>query len=508
MNRRRGVLATLAALLVLGGTGYGVNQIVSGGGPPPPPGSANVFVDGGSGTCQRAPTATAYNSASACSSLDAAYRAANPGDQVLVSCPGAASSCSYPDQDILHTSAKALSFTCRWGVTGQNAFNDGAVAQNLTGCITFAPQAGVSPIFDSISIHAPYVFLNGINLSIADNKGNIAMQNLNGAGATCDVPNTETDIIVKDMTATQFFMKGTAYASLINDTFNGINWNNGSDGSHSSAVTRCNNADPLGATMHTNHIFLDGDTIENIIWDSSGEHLEGVHWWSCNYCVINRITLYNVGQYGLNFQGDQDMRQNVTVQNSVFYPACYPQNYTSTGGCNGILGPGNNGQSAVDMGQSNLYTTNHWVVRFNSFSYDDYPTGFSDSNPVADAQLYGNIMGHPNVGGGACAPRIARGLNYSYNVEVDAHNFGGAACGTNSTLVSFQTNFTTTMEKAYTSFHSATQQNYSPIAGSVSVDLLVPASLPGVPTADYLANPRPDVAATNVDAGAYEKQGS
>ena len=47
-------------------------------------GTANLWVDGGTGSCTRSATAVPYNRASACGTFDAAYQAASDGDLVLV----------------------------------------------------------------------------------------------------------------------------------------------------------------------------------------------------------------------------------------------------------------------------------------------------------------------------------------------------------------------------------------------------------------------------------------
>jgi hypothetical protein len=111
---------------------------ITGGAPPPgppPSGSANVWVDGGSGSCSRSASATTYVASSACNDLGSAYRAAHDGDTVGV--VGG----HYPAQEIDYSSGKsssgpAVTFVPSGGVTIDSV----SLGGNANGCIPAAPN--------------------------------------------------------------------------------------------------------------------------------------------------------------------------------------------------------------------------------------------------------------------------------------------------------------------------------------------------------------------------------
>jgi hypothetical protein len=134
------VFPVIAAIVVGGG---GVIAVSTGGPSAPPPATpsgdaANLWVDVNGGTCARQSAASAYGDAAACSSLNAAYSAASPGDVVAVKAG------SYAAQDVTATNK----------ISGPN--------------ITFRPATGETVSMTGLSVEASYGTYQDFDLNGAD----------------------------------------------------------------------------------------------------------------------------------------------------------------------------------------------------------------------------------------------------------------------------------------------------------------------------------------------------
>ena len=293
---------------------------------------------------------------------------------MVVTCPG--SSCSYPNQYIPQASAKPLTSKCRWGAT----FQDGTVAQNLTGCIHFVPDATKTVTLKNVSINAPYVYLDGFTLAgTRGTDGEIVIQNQPGGGP-CLVPNIYTDIIVRNVNAYNFFIKGAAYLSFVNDVFD-------------SQFSLANTVHECAQSPHpydTNHILFDRVTVKNVYWDGAGQHVEGIHWWNGDQVLITNSKFLNDAQFDINFDGDRGNLTHITVQNSIFDRTCSHQ--TFVGGCQAAQ---NNGLQALAMNNRDLrYQTSNNIFAYNSFPLTDWPI-FSSAGNMSNIRVFGSITEGP-----------------------------------------------------------------------------------------------------------------
>jgi hypothetical protein len=427
--------------------------------PPPPPAGSTLFVSpsgSDSGSCSQA---------APCQSFDRAYQVASPGSTVVVTCPG--SSCSYPDQTIASSSAKPLKYRCRWGA----AFQDGTVAQDLSGCIHFQPDQGKTVTVSNVSINAPYVYLDGFTLAGArGNDGEVIVQNQPGGGP-CLVPNSYTDIIVRNVNAYNFFIEGTAYLSFVDDVFDG-------QYALSNTVTACNQSPQ---PYDTNHVLFDGVTVKNVYWDAAGEHVEGIHWWDGDQVLITNSRFLNDAQFDINFDGDQGNLTHITVQNTIFDETCSHQNFA--GGCNG-----NNGEHAVSMNNRDThFQTAHNVFAYNSFPLDDWPQ-FSSAGNLSDIRVYGSVMEGPQ-NQYTCDSFTSIGVTFDHNI-FDTNQITPTPCGTTNSTGNNPANLYT----------NPANYDFTQRTGSPAIDF-IPSGI-AYPSSDIVDEPRPQHAAP--DAGSYE----
>jgi len=475
--------------------------IITGGTPPAPPlgtghqptwniGTIRYVSNTGSGsTC---------TTAAPCGSFDQAYRTANPGDTVMVRCNGGGA-CTYPTQTIFESSKKPLTSTCRYGTT----FQDGTVTENVSGCIHFIPETGSQPTLLNFASGVPYVALDSFNIGTPGNSdGDISALNRGGqpwpgdhAGApengsgngTCQSPNFYTDMIFINDLAHRFTFQGLQYVSIVNTIFDSSPPNNSSN-----QVENCwpRQGNPAFGGINDgfvpyqmNHLLFDHTTIHDMQFFLVGQHVEGIHWYSCSYCYITGMVQKNVGQYGIFFDGDRDNISNVTIENSVFDLVCSHPNPAQPGQC----------QHAIDFAHRDTrFTMQNNIVRFNSFNLTDGGVYFSSAGTQNSAHVYGNIMKGP--------PDSTSCNNYtSYGVVMDYNVFasGSTACGaTNSTSA---TNANTYVDPP--------SYDYQLLNCSTATANEVPTNVSGgIPATDITGRPRPD--GTAADAGAYEQCGS
>jgi chitodextrinase len=110
-------------------------------------GSANLWMDTNGGSCTRSATAAAWSDAVACSSLNAAYQAANPGDTIRVK------GGSYGDQDIGDRSSL--------GSTP----------------VVIRPAPGETATFSSLTVHSHDLTIDGGDASNTDEPNRFVVTN-------------------------------------------------------------------------------------------------------------------------------------------------------------------------------------------------------------------------------------------------------------------------------------------------------------------------------------------
>ena len=401
-----------------------------------------------------------------CASFDRAYRVAAPGSTVVVTCAG--SSCSYPDQTILNSSAKPLSSKCRWGA----GFQDGAVAQDLSGCIHFRPDAAKQVTLKNVSINAPYVYLDGFTLAgTRGTDGQIRIYNTPGGGP-CLVPNTYTDIIVRNVQAYNFFMWGVAYLSFVDDVFD-------------AQYALPNTMHECSQTPHpydNNHILFEGVTVKNVYYNALGQHIECLHVWNFDQFVLSGSKFLNCGTYDVSFDGDRGNLNHLTAFNDIFDDPCSHQFFAQ--GCNG---PTSSSSHAVNIGCSNPnFTAAHNHFSYSSFGEHEWPVASNYYGCTSDITTSASVMEGPQDQY-QCNGSLFNIMLYDHNV-FNTNQTSPTQCGATNSVGN-------PVSSLYT---DAANYDYSLRRGSPAIGF-VPKSRPRPPV-DINGDRRPP--GFNADAGA------
>ena len=282
----------------------------------PPAASANLWVDPNGGSCARSSTPTPYVDAAACSSFQAAYKAALPGDLVLVK------SGSYVLQVIDRGTAKAAApGSC-------NAFQPDAstpAAGTTAGCITIEPGPGETVSIAGVWTNAAYLRLSGFRvlggLSIVARSAT-----RNGISDSCDSTYGH-DIIAQNLTVDgqfdgvngngTFSLIGTHNVSLVADLF-GNALSSGSAGS----VNQWK--DCTGTTTYSQaaNNMLAGSTIHDFVeTTTSAAHMECIHDDIATGPVAiigNRFENCNQQDISIETQTGSDVVGAIDIENNYF----------------------------------------------------------------------------------------------------------------------------------------------------------------------------------------------
>ncbi len=432
--------------------------------PPPPSNGSTLYVSpsgSDSGLCTQA---------APCLTFEWAYQVASPGSTVLVTC-GGASACSYPTQYLRQRYAKPAGSVCRWAET----FKDGATAQNLSGCVTFKPAAGVTPtITGGIDISVPYVLIDGLRTGLDPAGGNggilVGLDNSIG-GADCTSLQSH-DIILKNTVTNILTVDGAHYLYLVGGSYGPYN-------DHSSNIEPC--LDGAGNHFNTDHVAIDGATFHDYYVVTAGAHDECIHWQDTSQGILRNSRFLNCGQQDVSFQtrnfGYTHLRA-FTIENNYFDGACSHQ----PAPCGVVSG----GTTTLICSGSDLTAEDlqDFTIRFNSYASAGAPSFQTYGGCGANITMTGNIVSGP-WSTLSCTNDQTAGVTYLDNLF-----FNNIPCGTGN-LLNTNPATTYTNENAY---------DWTLKTGATAIDAIPPGIT--YPTTDITGTPRPQHAAP--DAGATE----
>jgi hypothetical protein len=437
---------------------------------------ANIWVaqngSDSSGSCTRSSSLIANpdtGGTSDCLTLSKAYQLASVGDTIGVGC-GGGTTCSYGYQTIFWANAKSAGSTCQYGAP----FPTSNVTQNLSGCIHYLPETGDTPTLSGMTINAPYVWID----SFTSTGGFTLFWDGNHGGGNCDQQKPNNEILSND-TFGGFYLGGVSQVYLIND-------NIGPTTDASNNIQPCDPAsiNNIGAYINTDHVAIIGGTIHDTTTSNPAGHIEGIHWQDTTYAYVARVKFTNNDQQDISFHphSSNDHLDHMLIENNIFDRPC--SNHGSPCGSIGAISWG------CDFG-----TLKDVTVRFNSYYGGDIFDGLWNGGAAKCAAIasYGNILDGSN-----CPTQVSSFtvITYTYNIFTNSPT---GCSGTNSAGNALSGIYVDPTYPAY---------NFTQKAGSPTVDFVPAGSVPAVPVIDIIGATRPDVVATSLDVGAYEKSNS
>lgn len=335
-----------------------------------PPAAANLWISSVGGSCTRSATPTAFNPATACGSLGAAYGAAGCGDTVLIG----AGDYSGTDQQL----------------------NDRRALDSCTAPVTFEPAVGGTVDFASI------------NFGTCCNLGGaswVTLRNITEGGTSAGLNGNHQELI----SFTTCTSECSSPVVPSHDTLDGIQ--GGAVVADADDLVVENSSfgpcwsDSSASTSHpcVHNMYVSGGTNQTWIRDTFHDFTITTNHFECfflqggEHIMFDADTWYDCQLYALmmNPWVANDPIEHVTVQNSWFYRV-------QNGG--GAANP-----RAIDF-ETESSTVDNFVVRYNSLApgegiYNE--DGLSNVCPGGGCYAVGNIGDTEG-----CVP----GFTYAYNV--------------------------------------------------------------------------------------------
>jgi hypothetical protein len=346
---------------------------------PVSPSGGNLWVSTAGGSCTRSSSAVGFNQATSCSSLAAAYQAAQCGDTILIE-----------GGDYSGTSP---------------LIRDKSALDSCTAPVLMTPGPGQSPTFGDIN--------DGDFLSNTPGGSNLIIYNvsLTGTGGSTDRITAEdaSNIVFESIHGGAFYVNDAHHLLIENSSF-------GPCATGTVASGGCHSNDKIDAGgftapghSNTTDVTVRGNTFHDFLCNSSGCHFE---------CIF--------ASGGTGIMIDSNTFERCQLQTVFIQPATSTANWLNylTIQNNWVMqdeDSNNNPRAyAIDTG-SNNGPPNNVVVRFNSF---DSSSGITNSSgSVGNMQIVGNILPWT----GSCIS----GASYGFNIFV-----GGRACGTGDRTIS------------------------------------------------------------------------
>jgi len=363
-NRRRTrLLAGGVAALVAAAAAVLVVSSLGGAGPI----EANLWIDPDGGACTRADSGAAYVDDDACAGLDAAYRAASPGDVVKIR-PG-----RYGDQAVkTYPSATAPP-------------------------VTIGVQPGARVRFDTLT-------LNGSHMVLSGKGGHVTATTLNHDGGTTALVEQVT---VEDITVDHGGATGVAGFLRSVD---GITWRRVEVCCNSDGTLVLNDGANTEGAFGVSRWTIDGSTFhDSALPEGSGNHTECVYAQGVVGLTIRRSHFYRCAVFDVFITMSEHSPEGsrLTLENNLFEaPTTFDDKCCSA---YSVMLRGN------EPDDGNSPAIDDWDIRYNTFE-GGLALGAPSANPITDGGL--RVVGNALLAGATCR----EGGTYAHNV------YGGQTC--------------------------------------------------------------------------------
>jgi hypothetical protein len=360
--------------------------------------NANLWVDGGHGSCTRSGTLAAYNSATACASMQAAQTAASGGDTVIIK------NGTYGAQSLSSGGkSTAVSFYAETPSTCQGQDN---ILTTCTGTVQLNANATALANADALAISIDHVHIYGVvSAGSGETRGGLDIENHSG-----------TDILVDGFAGKNFYAASSG-TTIQHSEFGNFNACNGYSGSGCSAGSDCATEDGgrfWGDPAPSNDTLLDS-VIHDVSAPPDGvcgggpgiPHVDALQIYqstgTSNNIVIDGNKFYGNATSGMQVGGGSI--SNYTIQNNY---------YGQTACCNNLV-----------WGQANC--SGYYIVRNNTMANAN---GYAVVNNASCSgtvtpDFSGNLFIVSASPAGVAAGSIAGG----YNIFPSS---GGSTYGTNA----------------------------------------------------------------------------
>lgn len=392
----------------------------------PPPGTANLWVDGGTGLCSRSATPVAYDASTACGTFNAAYQAASQGDLVLVrdGTYGAQSfstkATSGWTQPVTFEAANPLGATIQLTGTSGTTLDLGAADWiEIKGFDILSSSTGISGAAITASSSTTDT---STNVTIADNDINVG--HVDG-GPSISLYAEQSWTITGNTIGPE--VPASISCSPNCGSPEGIRI-----GKPTMAAPSCGAAPTEACDITISNNLIQYAVRDCSLWPSSGYgscpgatcanangcHMDGIHIWGIDGATIEDNRLYGVECQGIFIEPtNNSLNTNVTIVGNAIS--------SLAGGCS---------DKAIYINATSQIAGT-WNIGFNSApGLLDLGDGFGGDQPGTVFNLYGNYM-HlylSDANGNAIPCTTAPNANTTINFEFNSWSNGQACSGTDS----------------------------------------------------------------------------
>ncbi len=252
------------------------------------PTTANFWIDPNGGSCTRSASPAAYNDATACSSMTAAYNAAQNGDNVIIKAGG------YGSQN----------FPKRSALDGGTCVSSGT----KSGCVSFTIEAGANVNVGDISFGSNYTNDGPSNISIDASGGSLTTSYLGFTRAH--------EIYLKNIDVPgDLFMTGGSYITIMGGEFGPFSDNSGTH----PEIQAVYNSNPV---IKPTHIKFSGGYWHDYNTTNSTAHVDCLQIESGVDFTLENSRFNNCGSVGVRVSygtnRNSEAPDGLLIQNNVF----------------------------------------------------------------------------------------------------------------------------------------------------------------------------------------------
>jgi hypothetical protein len=257
--------------------------------PPPGPGTANLWVDTNGGSCTRQSSAGAYVDGQACSSISAAYSAAQGGDRIYVRAG------SYGSQSV---SARSLG----------------------SSVVTIAKDPAAGPVsLNSLEDRASYVVFDGFTIS---DGINVDVTNSSCGSNQCSFDTH--DVVIRNFHTSYAHIRGSRVTLQHGEVGPYSVCAGLGDGGTEDGIVITGLGDLGGPFTPADHVTIDDVAVHDILWNGScgGPHTDAIQSFSSRYLTIKNSRIWNAETslliaYSFD-DADSSQIDHMLIQNNQF----------------------------------------------------------------------------------------------------------------------------------------------------------------------------------------------